>query len=323
MKNTCFAKIVPVILILNILTGCSVLQPVEAPDNEPIRMGYTEWWGDYTLVVGKEKGFFQQQGVQVEPIFHEVYSEYIIDLASGQMDGAFLAMGDVININHVSPMKVVGVTDDGGADSIVVSPDIESIADLQGKKVGVRIGTQYELMVTEMLRSAGMDSSDVTIVEVDPEEVLTALSSDRVQAVYTWEPFLSEAVADGNKVIFPNEKMRLFPDVIVFRRSVVEQRPDDIKAFLRAWFLTVEYRMQHEGETRDIAAKYLELRPEEIQPDNNLKILTLSDNKAIFDIQDKNSIYTVTNITSDYLISIGAVTQQVDLLELIDPNFLP
>jgi hypothetical protein len=52
MKNTCFAKIVPVILILNILTGCSILQPVDAPDNEPIRMGYTEWWGDYSLVVG-------------------------------------------------------------------------------------------------------------------------------------------------------------------------------------------------------------------------------------------------------------------------------
>jgi NitT/TauT family transport system substrate-binding protein len=322
MKKNYLAKLVPVILILSNLAGCGILQPAET-QKEPLRVGFTEWWGDYTLLVAEDKGLFKQHGIDVEPVYYELYTDYVVDLASGQMDGAFLAMGDTININHSSPMKVVAVNDDGGADAIVVRPEINSIRDLQGKKVGMLVGTQYELMVAEMLRSDGMNNSDITVVEVNPEEALTALENNLVQAVYLWEPYLSEALDQGNKILYPREKTRLFPDVIVFRRSVVEQRPDDVKAFLRAWFQALEYRLQREGQTRDIAAKYVGISAEEIYPDNNLKLLTLSDNKVLFDIQDKNSIYAVTNITVDYLISIGAVTQQIDLLELIDPSFLP
>jgi NitT/TauT family transport system substrate-binding protein len=103
----------------------------------------------------------------------------------------------------------------------------------------------------------------------------------------------------------------------------VEERPEDIRAFLKAWFKAVEYRLQHEGETRDIAAQYLGMRPEEVQPDNNLRLFTVSDNKTLFNIQEPNSIYAITKITADYLISIGTTTQLVDPLELFDPSYLP
>jgi hypothetical protein len=43
----------------------------------------------------------------------------------------------------------------------------------------------------------------------------------------------------------------------------------------------------------------------------------------MFDIQQKNSIYSDANLTANYLISIGAVTQQTDMLELLTPGFLP
>jgi NitT/TauT family transport system substrate-binding protein len=111
--------------------------------------------------------------------------------------------------------------------------------------------------------------------------------------------------------------------MIVFRKSVVDERPEDVRAFLKAWFKTVAYRMQHQGETRDIAAKYLGISPSEVKPDDNLRIYTLDDNRRLFDIQQPNSIYSVTNITSAYLISIGVLTQQVDPLELLDPSYLP
>ena len=275
------------------------------------------------MLVAKEKGYFEDYGVQVEPVYYDVYSDTYPDLAAGQIDGALIAVGDIININRNSPMKVVAVMDDGGADSIVVGPEINSIQDLKGKTVGVLIGTQYELLVAEMLRSANMNMNDVTVVEVNPEDASEALKSSQVQAVYTWEPHLSKAVSNGNKVIYPTEKLRLFPDMIVFRKSVVDERPDDVRAFLQAWFKTVEYRMQHQGETRDIAAKYLGISPDEVQPDDNLGIYNLDDNKRLFDIQQANSIYSVTNITSAYLTSIGVLTQQVDQLELIDPSHLP
>ena len=322
MKTKRYLNTLITILTTIFLAAC--LSDQEAGEiKTPLRVGFTQWWGDYTLLVAKDKGMFQKYGVEVEPVYYDIYSEYIVEMASGQLDGSSLAMGDTININHITPMKVIGLNDDGGADAIVVGPEIGSISDLKGKKVGVLLGTQYELMIAEMLRSADMGSGEVTIVDTNPEEAVSALQNGRVQAVYTWEPFLSKALAEGNKVIYPTEKIRLFPDAIVFRASIVKQRPDDIRAFLRAWYEATSYRLQHEGETREIAAKYVGLTAEEIKPDPNLRIYSLEDAKTLFSIQEKNSIYNVTNITSDYLISIGTITQGIDLLELIDPSYLP
>ena len=62
---------------------------------------------------------------------------------------------------------------------------------------------------------------------------------------------------------------------------------------------------------------------EEVQSDNNLKIFTMDNNKAFFNIQGENSIFAITKTASDYLISIGVIAQMVDPLELLDPTYLP
>jgi NitT/TauT family transport system substrate-binding protein len=322
MKNRLFPNILLAVLMAIVPTACAQLQQTERTD-PPLRVEFTQWWGDYTLLVAKEKGFFEQYGVEVEPVYYGVYPEIYPDLASGQIDGALIAVGDVINIYNTAPMKVVGLNDDGGADSIVVSPEISSIQDLNGKVVGVLIGTQYELMVAEMLRSVQMSARDVTVVKVNPEDASEALKSGQVQAVYTWEPYLSDAIANGYKVIYPNRHLRLFPDTIVFNKSIVDNRPDDVRAFLNAWFEAVDYRLQHQGETRDIAAKYLGVSAEEIQPDDNQKLYSVEDNRNLFNPQQENSIYKITQITSDYLVSIGTITQLISPDELLDPSYLP
>jgi NitT/TauT family transport system substrate-binding protein len=323
MKRNPFTKVMSLVLLLSILASCSILPAAKTPDKEPLRVEFTQWWGDYTLLVAQEKGYFEEYGVQVEPVYYDVFSDTHPDLAAGLIDGALIAVGDTININHITPMKAVAVLDDGGNDGIVVAPEIKFIQDLKGKTIGTQTGSQFEITVVKMLQSVNMSPGDVTMITMDPEDTLAALESGRVQAADTWEPYLSEANAKGYKTIYPREQLHLFPDLIVFRKSLVEERPEDIRAFLKAWFKAVEYRLQHEGETRDIAAQYLGMRPEEVQPDNNLRLFTVSDNKTLFNIQEPNSIYAITKITADYLISIGTTTQLVDPLELFDPSYLP
>ena len=177
--------------------------------------------------------------------------------------------------------------------------------------------------IVEMLRSAAMGMGDVTMVAIDPEDALSSLENGQIQAAYTWEPYLSEALSNGYKVIYPKEQLHLFPDMITFRKSIVDERPEDIRAFLKAWFEAVDYRLQNPDETQAIAARYLGINIEEVRPDDNLKILTLDDNKKMFNIQEDNSIFSITRTTSDYLISIGAVAQQIDPLQLLDPDYLP
>lgn len=322
MRRNSFEKIILLIIILNSLAACTTLRS-EEPAKDPLRVEYTQWWGDYTLLVAKEKGFFEANGVEVEPVYYDIFSRTYSDLASGQIDGALIAVGDAINIDRNAHMKVVAVHDNGGEDAVIVGPEINSIEDLKGKTIGMMIGSQYELTIVEMLRSASMGVSDVTMIAVNPKESLKTLKNAQVQAAYTWEPYLSEALSSGYKVIYPQEQLYLFPRTITFRKSIIDDRPEDVRAFLKAWFAAVDYRLQHPEETQAIAAKYLRISVEKIQSDDNLKILTLDDNKKLFNLQEDNSIYAITKITSDYLISIGAAAQQIDSLELLDPDYLP
>ena len=220
-------------------------------------------------------------------------------------------------------MTIIAVYDNGGDDAVIVGSEINSIEDLKGKTIGLQLGSQYELTVVKMLQSVNMGTDDVTMVSIYPEDALAALESGQVQAASSWEPYSSEALSKGYKIIYPDEQLHLFPDTVVFRKSIVDERPDDVRAFLKAWFEAVDYRLQNPEETQAIAAKYLGVGIEEVLPDENLTILTLEDNKALFNLQNPNSVYTVTKITSDYLISIGALAQQIDLLELLDPAYLP
>ena len=322
MKKSLLKKSILLILLINILTACAGLNPSQKVKS-PLRVEFTQWWGDYTLLVAQEKGLFEKYGVEVEPVYYDVFSDTYPDLAAGQIDGALIAVGDTININRNSPMKVVAVYDDGGNDAVIVGPEINSIQDLRGKTVGTLTGSQYELTVVDMLRSGNMSIDDITMVALNPEDSLASLESGKVQAAYTWEPYLSDALEKGYKVIYPEKQIHLYPDLIVFSKSVVDERPEDVRAFLKAWFQAVEYRLQHEGETRDIAAKYLGTSANNVRPDANLKLLTNKDNKTMFNIKEKGSIYSITNTTSDYLIRIGVITSQIDPLQLLDPSYLP
>jgi NitT/TauT family transport system substrate-binding protein len=322
MKRNFLTKIALLLLLTGILTACAQLQTTPSL-KPPLRVAFTQWWGDYTLLVAQETGFFEKYGVQVEPVYYDVLSDTFPDLAAGQIDVAFLAVGDIINIDRSAPLKVVAVLDNGGDNAVIVGPEINSIQDLKGKTIGVQIGSQYEMTVVKMLQSANMSTSDVTIVAMKSEDAVAALKNGRVQAADTREPYLSNALSNGYKTIYPQEQLHLFPDTIVFHRSTVEERPEDVRAFLKAWFQAAEYRLQHQGETRDIAAKYLGISAKDVLPDNNLRLYTIEDNKALFDIQKMNSIYSITKVTSDYLISIGVVAEEIDTLELLDPTYLP
>jgi NitT/TauT family transport system substrate-binding protein len=220
-------------------------------------------------------------------------------------------------------VKVVAVADNGSNNGVIVGPDINFIQDLRGKTVGLQAGIQYELTVEGMLRSANMDAGDVTIVPVNPEDALVSIKNGQIQATALIEPYFSNALSQGFKVIYPQKQLHLFPNLVVFRKSVISERPEDVRAFLKAWFEAADYRLQNPDETQAIAAKYLGLKAEDIKPDQDLKIFTGEDNKLLFNIQKQGSIYTITKITSDYLVSSGISSEQLDSLELLDPSYLP
>lgn len=103
-------------------------------------------------VGGSRPRLFEKHGVQVEPVLDEVFDEAIPDLAAGKVDGGFFVIGDLIPLIQNDNLRAVLITDiSEGADQIVASSEIRSVADLHGKRIGVSLGTFGEVLVRHLL----------------------------------------------------------------------------------------------------------------------------------------------------------------------------
>lgn len=317
-----FQRLFSVFLLVVFLASCSS-QP-QTVSQKPLKVELAFWWGDFTLLVAKEKGFFEKYGVLVEPVYYESFPQAPADLAAGKIDVGLFSIGDVLIASEHTDVKVVAAYDDGGLNTIVAIPEITSVADLQGRQIGVKIGSPYEIFVREMLHTAGLDTSDVVLVNLSAEEIPSALP-DRIQAGFVWEPYTTELLSQGYHILFSSAQISsLYPDLITFRSAVVKERPADVRAFLKAWFEAVEYRIAYPDETREIVAKFLGMSPDEIQADGQLHIMTQADNRMMFQRSPSDasrSIYATAQISADFLIGIGTLTKQPDLNTIFDPTF--
>jgi NitT/TauT family transport system substrate-binding protein len=103
---------------------------------------------------------------------------------------------------------------------------------------------------------------------------------------------------------------------------VIQQRPEDIRAFIAAWFEAVAYWQENPMEGNAIIAKTLDLKTEEISTEG-LKLLNLEDNLHAFAPgPDTTSLYVSGQVNADFLISSGGLSTAPDMERLLDPSFL-
>jgi NitT/TauT family transport system substrate-binding protein len=323
MKKNLFTKFLLLIFSVSLLASCDVFNAASQP-LPPLRVGYTQVWGNYTLLVAKEKGFFAEYGVEVEPVYYPIFSDCFSDLAAGQIDAALIAGGDALSINRHTPIRIIGLSDDGGYMSIVASPEITSIQDLKGKKIGTLVGTHYEKLVLDMLATVKMDVSDIAIRNIPPERIPNALAKKEIQAAFSWEPFTSQALKEGAHVLYPADStLRLFPNTITFSKKITDKRPNDVRSFMYAWFKAAAFRVVNPEDTRQIAAKYIGVPPEQIQRDPSLKTYSYEENIAFYtkDSAGKSPISDIIQKTADYLIASGTLSVMPNIQEIITADY--
>lgn len=305
-----------------ILSACGATQTTK--EKQPLRVGWNLWPGEYPIAIAEEKGFFEKHGVQVDPVFYPIYANQLPDTAAGMVDGGFFSLSDVLFDAISQSVKVVMVADNSaGADQIVASADITDVLDLRGKRIGVSSSTvSGVLLIRQMLNDHGVSLSEVTIVDIGPESVPGAIPTF-IDAGYTYEPFTSESRAKGDKVIFTSaETPGLIVDALVFRKEVIENRPEDVKAFIAAWFEAQQYWLDNPADSSAIIAKATGLKPEEVSAEG-VRLFDLYANLQTFTPgTDNTSLHFSAQKELEFNIGAGNVTHPVKIEDLLDPSFL-
>ncbi len=80
---------------------------------------------------------------------------------------------------------------------------ITSPAQLKGKKIAYTQGSSGHAFLVQLLRRSGLKDSDVSLVNLQPGDALSAFSSGQVDAWATWEPFvtITQTLKPGTKIL--------------------------------------------------------------------------------------------------------------------------
>ena len=302
-----------------ILSACGA----SVEKNPPLKVGWSLWPGWYPLVIAQDQGLFEKHGVEVELAFYPLYGQTLAELDSSKIDAGGLVVGDALPLATEGKVKIVLITDNSnGGDSIMASADIASPADLRGKRIGVGLGTFGEVLVREMLKRNNISLGDVTLVNVAPENLPAELGKT-VDAGHTYEPYTSEALQNGYKTVFSSaETPGLIPDVFIFRSKVATERPEDVRAFIAAFFEAQDWWAAHPEEAATLIAQATGLTPEEISSEG-LKLFNKADNTNAFKTgENTTSIFFTTGLYADFQIQTGRLNFAPDLNQLLDASFL-
>lgn len=214
------------------------------------------------LLAEPKKGFFQAEGLALHYLPGAGGGDAIRNLLSGQADVAFTDPGsffmaldkgeDLIAIYDIYPQNVFNVV-------ALKSAGIRGPADLKGKKIGVyslASGTRQNLLV--MLHQVGLKESDVQIV-VTGLLNFAPLMQGQVDATAATDTGLAVGQRKGLgevDVLPVSDYLNMSSDLFVVRRSLLQEQPALLQAFVRAYRASMVWMMANPEEAADLAMQY-------------------------------------------------------------------
>ena len=230
------------------------------------------------MYLGMEKGFFEEEGLKIEPQVGEGGAALIPSLISGDVQFAFVGVIPAITaVGKDVPIRIVTSSDDAAAteqkdwQTLVVpkgSP-IKGVEDLPGKTIAVNaLRGLAEVVISRSLEKQGIDYQEVKLLEVPFPEMPAALAQKRVDAALLTEPFLSAVLAEGGTQIdAPSvETVPNFPNgVYVASEQYIAENGDVVDRFARAMNRSLEYARDNPEEVRRIVPTYTETPAEAAQ----------------------------------------------------------
>src|SRR5260221_8971524 len=153
-----------------------------------IKMGYSTWVGYGPLFIARDKGYFADQGINVELIKVEDPKDRFTALAGSQLDSLVSTLDTMSQYwKTETPFHaILGLDESSGGDGIVTKPEITSVKDLKGKQIGVNVGSVSQFFLEFVLQQNGMTDSDVTLVKMKQGDLPTAFAAGHIDTRVTW-----------------------------------------------------------------------------------------------------------------------------------------
>jgi ABC-type nitrate/sulfonate/bicarbonate transport system substrate-binding protein len=155
------------------------------------------------ILAAQTQGFFAKRGLQIEMIPTPNSTELRNGLAEGRYDIAHAGIDNSVAMVEMAKVdSVIFIGGDSAFNHLIAQPEINSIADLKGKTVGVDApNTAFALVLYAMLKQQGVNRGEYTVRPIGGSlHRMNAIKSDKsIAATMLNVPFSLMAVEAGLK----------------------------------------------------------------------------------------------------------------------------
>jgi NitT/TauT family transport system substrate-binding protein len=300
-----------------------------------VKYGTAGLIGEAGVFAAIEKGYFREEGIEVEMVPFRVSAEMTAPLATGEI--AFGSMGlDASLFNAVErgiPIKIVGYNaiinerDTSGSwmvrQDLIDSGRFKELSDLRGLKIVINTpGGTGSVWAERVLAKGGLTPDDVEITTLGFVDQPAAYANKGIDAGFLVEPFVSVAEGQGTaSIILPSGQFFLpgLPVMnLVMSPVFAQQQPEAAKRILVAYLRGQrEYHrtwVKNEGGREEYDQILTKHTP--------IKEPRLFARMATHDVDVNGAMDPrVMNEMQDYFVKYGTQPQKVDLGKVIDASY--
>lgn len=145
-----------------------------------------------------------------------------------------------------SPGVITAIVDESAGADQLWARDVETINDLENKRISFSRGSVGEYFVYYALSIAQLSPrSQVTLVPQDSvADAVEAFNNGQADVVSGWEPDIYDAEASGGVPLMSSNQLRIVIDVLVTSRQSINNNADLVQDFHNAWFDTLKDQVE-------------------------------------------------------------------------------
>lgn len=313
------------VLIATLATVSVAASACSAPPPAAVQVviAHELWAGFYPIDAATLE---QSSTLTLQTVVREDSHGLFADFAGGAYSGVAASLVDLLRLKQVVPgLVIVGCTDESaGADAVVAAPSVPTIAALRGRRIGVMRGTFSEMVVRRMLLSEGLSIRDVQLVDVDAPSAPRALREGKVDAVATWEPYLSEVGPPEFRRLFSTaESPGLVLQCLALRQELVREHPAAVREMVARIVSAGTAGVPTPDSLRYRAARALGRDLVTMPAVQGLRWLSLEENRRLLGASGPAQLEQMAAEHVRFLAESGILRSPPDIATMVTPAFLP
>ena len=280
------------------------------------------WVGYETLYLARDLNWLPKQILLRDD---STLGESLQALQTGKAEAICLTLDEMLRARAAGvPLGAALVFDvSAGADKVLARPEITTLADLAGKRIGFDPNALGALVFGTLLEATGLPASAFIRVDLPPARQLEAWHKKEVDAVVTYEPMATEFERAGARNLFDS---RQIPDTIIDVLAVRRDRPEVlplVRELVVSHFRALQHMRTNQQDSLYRIAAREELTPEETRVMlAGVTLPSLAANHAYLLGADARLLSAARRISA-LMVRLGMLAREDSLEQLIIPDTLP